>query len=70
MIKSKSPIGIDWRNCIVHVGDTILVREPFPRTSVLKIGQVEKIRCNDKGSYDYKLVKGKWYSNPLKLADK
>lgn len=70
MIKSKSSIGIDWRNCIVRIGDTVLVREPFPRTSMLKIGQVEKIRCNDKGSYVYKLVKGKWYSNPLKLADK
>jgi hypothetical protein len=71
MKKIKSPCCFDWRGCLVKEGDAVLVREPFPRTTVLKIGIVEKVRTADvTGGFEVKLVKGKWYHSPLKLANK
>lgn len=70
MKNKKVPVCGDWRGCLVHVNDTVLVREPFPRTTVLKIGQVEKIESVSNGAWRIKLVKGKWYNHFLKLANK
>lgn len=70
MKKEKVAVGYDWRGVTLREKDTVVVRESFPYSSHLTIGTVEKIRTNKNGSCEVKLLKGKWYINPLKLANK
>ena len=63
----------DKRLVMTTFGDTVLCRFPFPNTSKLIIGKVEKIK-DDKLGRGYVKIKGcnKWFVNSsfYKLADK
>lgn len=63
----------DKRLLMVKVGDTVLCRMPFPRTTTMLVGRVEKLK-DDKNGVGYIKIKGckEWFSNKnfYKLADK
>lgn len=62
----------DARLLMVHIGDAVLCRMPFPRTATLVSGTVEKVKAKD--GVGYVKIKGNklWFSNDqfYKLADK
>lgn len=72
MKKEQKIYMTDVRGCTIREGDNVLVRHPFPRVSHLQFGQVTKIsEPNDAGIQFVKVgTCKKWFSNPLKLADK
>lgn len=72
MKKKEKMFMTDMRGCKIKEGDVVLVRHPFPRVSHLQFGEVTKIsEPNDGGVQFVKVGKcKKWFSNPLKLADK
>lgn len=61
----------DARKLMVHIGEAVLCRMPFPRTATLIVGTVEKVKGKD--SVGYVKIKGNklWFANDqfYKLAD-
>lgn len=65
------PALFDLRGMILMKGDTVLVREQFPKTAGIKWGTLVNLRVGKDGQVEGKLKQFKeWYKNPLKLADK
>ena len=62
----------DARKLMVHIGEAVLCRMPFPRTATLIVGTVEKVKAKD--GVGYVKIKGNklWFANDqfYKLADK
>lgn len=62
----------DARKLMVHIGEAVLCRMPFPRTATLIAGTVEKVKAKD--GVGYVKIKGNklWFDNDqfYKLADK
>ena len=67
--KKRKNMPCDRRGAMVHVGDSVLVRDNFPFGSRLICGNVEKLRVDEEGVLVVKIHR-KWYRNPWKLADK
>ena len=68
----KSNYMLDFRGCKIKVGDVVLVRHPFPKTSHLQFGEVTKISEPNKAGVQFVQVAKckKWFANPLKLSAK
>lgn len=62
----------DARKIMVHIGETVLCRMPFPRTATLVAGTIEKLQAKD--GVGYVKIKGNklWFAHDqvYKLADK
>ena len=65
------PALFDMRGKLLVVGQTALVRKPFPQTASILFGEVADLRIAKDGELEAK-IKGykQWFRNPLKLAEK